>query len=176
MIRYDGLAFVPDTIIYGKCRLAQLKDFVAFKKLPRAKPRISAAGDNPNQATGSSDQQKTANTQTDRAQTSTTPKPSTSSSSKRQPPKNNEEITRQSLNRKALGPQRKFKTTTTTETKKPQPTRQKLSFIKTQNLPVAKEKAVQRKYHVECETTISLSSDDSDLHRHRESQQPNEWT
>ena len=31
VIRHDGLAFVPDPSIYGNCRPAQLKDFVAYK-------------------------------------------------------------------------------------------------------------------------------------------------
>ena len=44
VLKHDGLAFVPDPRVYGNCRPAQLKDFVAYKHLPRAKPRISAAG------------------------------------------------------------------------------------------------------------------------------------
>ena len=40
VIRHDGLAFIPDPRVYGKCRPAALKDFVAYKHLPRAKPRI----------------------------------------------------------------------------------------------------------------------------------------
>ena len=42
VIRHDGLAFVPDPRVYGKCRPAALKDFVAYKHLPRAKPRVLA--------------------------------------------------------------------------------------------------------------------------------------
>ena len=53
VIRHDGLAFVPDPRIYGKCRPAQLKNYVAYKHLPRAKPRISAAGVDPTKPTGS---------------------------------------------------------------------------------------------------------------------------
>ena len=42
VIRHDGLAFVPDPRVYGKCRPAALKYFVAYKHLPRAKPRVLA--------------------------------------------------------------------------------------------------------------------------------------
>ena len=42
VIRHDGLAFMPDPRVYGKCRPAALKDFVAYKHLPRAKPRVLA--------------------------------------------------------------------------------------------------------------------------------------
>ena len=47
--KYDGLAFVPDPRVFGKCRPVQLNDFVADKPLPRAKPCVSAAGDNKKQ-------------------------------------------------------------------------------------------------------------------------------
>ena len=54
VIKHDGLAFVPVPRIYGKCRPAQLKNYVAYKHLPRAKPRISAAEVDPIKPTGSS--------------------------------------------------------------------------------------------------------------------------
>ena len=41
VVRHDGLAFIPDPRVYGKCRPAAQKDFVAYKHLPRAKPRVS---------------------------------------------------------------------------------------------------------------------------------------
>ena len=53
VIRHDGLAFVPDPRVYGKCRPAQLKDFVAYKHLPRAKSRILDKDINQNEPTGS---------------------------------------------------------------------------------------------------------------------------
>ena len=77
VIRHDGLAFVPNPRIYGKCRPAQLKDFVAYKHLPRAKPRISAAGTQHSKPTA--------------------PKV------RKQAPKNIEELIRQTMNRKSLG-------------------------------------------------------------------------
>ena len=38
VIRHDGLDLIPDQRVYGNCRPAALKDFVAYKHLPRAKP------------------------------------------------------------------------------------------------------------------------------------------
>ena len=54
VIRHDGIAFVPDPRVYGKCRPAALRDFVAYNHLPRAKPRVSVKSpkqDKPKQAT-----------------------------------------------------------------------------------------------------------------------------
>ena len=118
----DGLAFVPFPRVYEKCRPTQLKDSVAYKPLSREKPRTSDAGDKrKRQTTGSSNQQTTRKkTVTTSAPAITSAKPSTSTSPKRLPPKNIQKVIRQSLNRKALGPQRIFKPITW-KSKKGQP-------------------------------------------------------
>ena len=40
VFRHDGLAFVPDPRVYGKCRPVVPKGFAAYKHLPRAKPLL----------------------------------------------------------------------------------------------------------------------------------------
>ena len=91
VIRHDGLAFIPDPRVYGKCRPAALKDFVAYKHLPRAKPRILGK-----------------NTPSTGAQGGTAEKSATSP--RKPPPKSTQEIIQQTLNRRALGPQKLLST------------------------------------------------------------------
>ena len=90
VIRHDGLAFIPHPRVYGRCRPAALKDFVAYKHLPRAKPHVSGKKTPINEAQGG----KTAKAVT---------------SAKRPPPKTTQEIIQQTLNRRALGPQKLLK-------------------------------------------------------------------
>ena len=90
VIRHNGLAFVPDPRVYGKCRPAALKDFIAYKLLPRVKHRVSVKSpkqDKPKQAT---------NQMVPEIQ-------KTKVSPKKPPPKNLEQILSQSRNRRVLG-------------------------------------------------------------------------
>ena len=82
VIRHDVLAFVPDPRIYGKNRPAQLKDFVAYKHLPRDKPRILAAGAQHSKPTGPKVKK-----QAPKEQHNTAEKSSTSASPKKSHPK-----------------------------------------------------------------------------------------
>ena len=96
VIRHDGLAFVPDPRVYGKSRPAALKDFVAYKHLPRAKPRVLAKSpklDRVKQTTKQGEQNRT----------------KSQVSPKKPPPKNLEQILSQSKNRRALGHDGLFK-------------------------------------------------------------------
>ena len=144
VVRHDDLAFIPDPRVYGKCRPAALKDFVAYMHLPRAKPRVSG--------------EKT-----------TKPTPATEDtqgtiSPKRSPPKTTQDVLKQTLNRKALGPQ-KLLSTFNVKSKLAQRTKQ----TKTPKLqqrpkpagmsPQKKPKIYLSKVQFECDTSISLSSD-----------------
>ena len=160
VIRHDGLAFVPDPRVYGKLRSAQLKDFVAYKHLPRAKPCVSAARVDSTKPTGSSGQLSL-------PAEKVTLKPSTSVSPKRNPPKNIEQIIRQIINRKALGPQRIHETAPATLKKQPQTTTQISSTSINLKSPSRRgngspQKVPRDNTHIEfeCDTSISLSSDD----------------
>ena len=96
VIRHDGLAFVPDPRVYGKCRRAALKDFVAYKHLPGAKPRVLAKSPKLDRAKQINKQgvQDTGKFQT---------------SPKKPPPKNLEQLLSQSRNRRVLGHDGLFK-------------------------------------------------------------------
>ena len=143
VVRHDGLAFIPDPRVYGKCRPAALKDFVAYKHLPRAKPRVSG--------------EKT-----------TKPLPATQGtiSPKRSPPKTIQDVLKQTLNRKALGPQKLF-STFNNKTKFAQRAKQQTKISKPQQRPKPSGKMSPQKrpkvdlskVQFECDTSISLSSD-----------------
>ena len=161
VIRHDGLAFVPDPRVYGKCRPTQLKDFVAYKHLPRAKPRISDKEVKQTKPTGSKIQKQTPKVPENPARKSSTP-----TSPKRKPPKNIEELIRQTTNRRTLGQQLIHKTTPTTS--KSQSLRNPSTATKNLKSPSRKgkgspEKARRDNKHIEfeCDTSISISSDDS---------------
>ena len=161
VIRHDGLVFVPDPRVYGKCRPAQLKKFVAYKHLPRAKTRISDKEVKQTKPTGSKIQKQTPKGPENPAGKSSTP-----TSPKRKPPKNIEELIRQTTNRRTLGQQRIHKTTPTTS--KSQPLRNPPTATKILKSPSRKgkgspEKARRDNKHIEfeCYTSISISSDDS---------------
>ena len=161
VIRHDGLAFVPDPRVYDKCGPAQLKDFVAYNYLPRSKPRISDKEVKQTKPTGSKIQKQTPKGPENPAGKSSTP-----TSPKRKPPKNIEELIRQITNRRTLGQQRIHKTTPTTS--KSQPLRNPPTATKNLKSPSRKrkgsaEKARRDNKHreFECDTSISISSDDS---------------
>ena len=40
VIRHDGLALIPDPRVYGKCRPAAPKDFVAYKHFKRQQSKM----------------------------------------------------------------------------------------------------------------------------------------
>ena len=146
VIRHDGLALIPDPRVYGKCRPAALKDFVAYKHLPRAKPHVSG--------------KKTPNNETQGEKAVT--------SQKRPPPKTTQEIIEQTLNRRALGPQKLLKPVTAKGKLNARDRRNK-SETSTQRLPKTipqgkmspkkKSKVDLTKIQFECDTSISLSSD-----------------
>ena len=138
--------FIPDSMVYGKCRPAGLKDFVAYTHLPRAKPRVSG--------------KKTTNQHT-------TTEVKTTTSPKRSPPKTIQDIIQQSLNQKALGPKKLF-SAFNSKPKLPQCTKQLNKDPKTQRQqqtkpsgkmsPKKKPKLDLTKIQFECDTSISLSS------------------
>ena len=170
VIRHDGLAFVPDPRVYGKCRPAQLKDFVAYKHLPRAKSRILDKETKPCEPTGSNIPKKKSMEQGNPAGNTSTP-----TSPKRKPPKNVEELIRQTTNRRKLGHDRIHRTNPTTSKA---PTR-KIQTATTSNLksPSRKGKGSPNKMRKEenktiefdCDTSISISSDDSIIQDLRQS-------
>ena len=95
-------------------------------------------------------------------------KSSTSVSPKRKPAENLEEIIRQTMNRKALGPQRIHEATLATLKRQPQTTKQKPTAIKNLKSPSrigkgSPEKVRRDNTHIEfeCDTSISISSHDS---------------
>ena len=145
VVRHDGLAFIPDPRVYGKCRPAALKDFVTYKHLPHAKPRVSG--------------EKTTKPTPATADTQGTISP------KRSPPKTTQDVLKQTLNRKALGPQKLLSTfnnksklaqrTKQTKTSKPQQRPKPAGKMSPQKKP----KNDLSKYQFECDTSISLSSD-----------------
>ena len=146
VVRHDGVAFIPDPRVYGKCRPAALKDYVAYKHLPRAKPRVSG--------------EKTTKPLPATADTQGTISP------KRSPPKTIQDVLQQTLNRKALGPQKLF-STFNNKSKLAQHAKQQTKISKPQQRPKPSEKmSPQKKPKVdlskvqfECDTSISLSSD-----------------
>ena len=86
VIRHDVLAFVPDPRVYGKFRPAALKDFVAYKHLPRAKPRVVAKSPKLERAKQINKQEKQ-----EQSKSQTSPKKS-QTSPKKPPPENLEQI------------------------------------------------------------------------------------
>ena len=161
VIRHDGLAFVPDPRVYGKCRPAQLKDFVAYKHLPRAKPRISDKEAKQTKPTGSK-----ITKQTSKGPENPAGKTSTPTSPKRKPPKNIEELIRQTTNRRTLGQDRIHRTIPTTSKNpslKNPPTTAKNHRSASRKGKGSPEKVRRDNKHIEfeCDTSISISSDDS---------------
>ena len=163
VIRHDGLAFVPDPRVYGKCRPAQLKDFVAYKHLPRAKPRISDTRVKQTKPIGSKILK-----QTPKEQQNTAEKSSISVSPKRKPLKNIEELIRRTMNRKVLGQHRIHKATPATLKRQPPVPKNPPTATKSLKSPSRKGKGSPEKLrrdntHIEfeCDTSISISSDDS---------------
>ena len=149
VIRHDGLAFIPDPRVYGKNRPAALKDFVAYKHLPRAKPHVSGKKTPINEAQGG----KTAKLAT---------------SPKRPPPKTTQEIIQQKLNRRALGPKKLLRPFTTKskinareKRDKSEPSTQRIhtTIPQGKGSPKKKSKVDLTKIQFECDTSISLSSD-----------------
>ena len=154
VIRHDGLAFVPDPRVYGKCRPAALKDFVAYKFLPRAKLRVLAKSPKLDRAKQTSKQgvQDTTKSQT---------------SPKKPPPKNLEQLLSQSRNRRALGHDGLFKrihnktraTSANPDTAvMPKPTGKQNPLSK-----LKKSRLDNADIEFECDTSISLS--DTELTR-----------
>ena len=161
VIRHDGLAFIPDPRVYGKCRPAALKDFVAYKHLPRAKPRIL--------------EKKTPSTGAQGGASNNSAK-----SPRKPPPKSTQEILQQTLNRRALGPQKLLATFTPTQ----QGNARDRSKSLTQRLPAKavphrtvspkkKARVDSATIQFDCDTSISLSSDNELDHKSPSpSQQP----
>ena len=121
VIRHDGLAFVPDPRVYGKCRPAALKNFVSYKHLPRAKPRVSVLKIKTNARHCESAQHGHASSKTTSTKIDlTNPKKTTNqtlpevqkkkTSPKKPQLKYLEQIITRSLNRRNLGPEKLFKT------------------------------------------------------------------
>ena len=170
VIRHDGLAFVPDPRVYGKCRPAQLKDFVAYKHLPRAKSLILGKDTKQCEPTGSKIPKKKSMEQGNPAGNTSTP-----TSPKRKPPKNVEELIRQTTNRRKLGHDRIHRTNPTTSKA---PTR-KIQTATTKNLkspsrkgkgsPNKMRKEENKNIEFDCDTSISISSDDSIIQDLRQS-------
>ena len=161
VIRHDGLAFVPDPRVYGKCRPAALKDFVAYKHLPRAKPRVLAKNPKLERAKQINKQDKQ-----EQSKSQTSPKKS-QTSPKKPPPKNVEQILSQSRNRRALGHDGLFKkihdkTRATSANQatsaNPEPTGKQNPLNK-----LKKSRIENADIDIECDTSISLS--DTDLTR-----------
>ena len=161
VIRHDGLAFVPDPRVYGKCRPAVLKDFVAYKHLPQAKPRVLAKSPKLERANKTNKQEKQ-----EQGKSQTSPKkPQTSP--KKPPPKNLEQMLSHSRNRRALGQDSLFKRIhdKTRATSANQTTPADPEPISKQN-PLNKLKMSRLEnadIKFECDTSISLS--DTDLAR-----------
>ena len=154
VIRHDGLAFVPDPRVYGKCRPAALKDFVAYKHLHRAKPRVLAKSPKLERA-----RQINKQGVQDTGKSKTSPK--------KPPPKNLEQILSQSKNRRALGHDGLFKrihdkTRATSANQAtpvtPEPTGKHNPLNK-----LKKSRLENADIEFECDTSISLS--DTDLAR-----------
>ena len=152
--RHDGLAFVPDPRVYGKCRPAALKDFVAYKHLPQAKPRVLAKSPNLDRA-----KQTTKQGVQDTEKSQTSPK--------KPPPNNLEQLFSQSRNRRALGHDGLFKrvhnkTRATSANQDtvviPKPTGKQNPLSK-----LKKSRLENADIEFECDTSISLS--DTDLTR-----------
>ena len=169
VIRHDGLAFVPDPRVYGKCRPAQLKDFLAYKHLPRAKSRILDKEAKQSEPTGSKIPKKKSVEPGNPAGNSSTP-----TSPKQKPPKNVAELIRQTTNRRKLGHDRIHGLIPTTSRA---PT-VKVPTTTTKNLksPSRKGKGSPNKVRKEtkniefdCDTSISISSDDSLIQDMRQS-------
>ena len=119
VIKHDGLAFVPDPRVYGKCRPAALKDFVAYKHLSRAKPRVSVTkaksadvvGPVKTAQTSSKKQSSNFNpTGTKRKTVAVPGKDKKKTSPNKPPPKILEQIISQTLNRRTLGHNELFNT------------------------------------------------------------------
>ena len=161
VIRHDGLAFVPDPRVYGKCRPAAPKDFVAYKHLPRAKPRVLAKSPKLERAKQINKQDKQ-----EQSKSQTSPKKS-QTSPKKPPPKNVQQILSQSRNRRALGHDGLFKriddkTRATSANQatsaNPEPTGKQNPLNK-----LKKSRIENADIEFECDTSISLS--DTDLAR-----------
>ena len=145
---------MPDPRVYGKCRPAALKNFVAYKHLPRAKPRVSVKRprlDKAKQATKkwyqTLERQRSAR--------------------KKTPPQNLEQLLSQSQNRRALGHDGLFKRSNTKtratsdnqdKSAKPKPTGKQNPVSK-----LKKSRLENADIEFECDTSISLS--DTDLIR-----------
>ena len=155
--------------MYGKCRPAQLKNFVAYKHLPRAKTRILDKEAKQSEPTGSKIPKKKSvepGNPAGNTSTRTSPKP--------KPPKNVEELIRQTTNRRKLGHDRIHRTIPTTSKA---PTG-KIQTTSTKNLksPSRKGKGSPNKVRKEnkniefdCDTSISILSDDSIIQDLRQS-------
>ena len=173
VIRHDGLAFVPDPRVYGKCRPAQLKDFVAYKHLPRAKSRILDKDINQNVPTGSKVPKKTTVDHGNRGGKNSS---ATTSPKRKPPPKNVEELIRQTTSRRKLGHDRLHKIipptakASTTQTQS-STTNLKSPSRKGQGSPSKIRKEANKNIEFECDTSVSLSSDDSIIQELKQSPQ-----
>ena len=155
--------------MYGKCRPAQLKVFVAYKHLPRAKSRILEKEAKQSEPTGSKIPKKKSVEPGSPAGNTSTP-----TSPKRKPPKNVEELIRQTTNRRKLGHDRIHRTIPTTSkapTVKIQTTTTKILKSPSRKGKGSPNKVREENKNIEfdCDTSISISSDDSIIQDMRQS-------
>ena len=117
VIRHNGLAFVLDPRVYAKCRPEALKDFVAYKYLPRAKPRVSVTMNKPIDVAGPKNPEQTSskaqttnvNPNGTKRKTITVPgKGKKKTSPKKPPPKNLEQILTQTSHHMVLRHEKLF--------------------------------------------------------------------
>ena len=143
VVRHDGLAFIPDPRLYGKSRPAALNDFVAYKHLPRANPRVSG--------------KKTTKPLSATEDTQVTIKP------KRSPPKTIQDVLQQPLNRKTWDhkscsvPSTTNRSSHHAQSKNPKP--QQRTKPSGKMSPQKKPKIDLSNFQFECDTSISLSTD-----------------
>ena len=173
VIRHDGLAFVPGPRVYGKLRPAALKDFVANKHLPRAKPRVSVVRNKTNRGQCESAQQRHASSKTTstnidlinpkQTTNQTVPEVRKKTSPKKPPPKNLEQILTQSLSRRALGPEKLFEIANPKikhTAKKDDTKKTYLQYKPIGNRsPMKNSKLPNGDIQFECDTSISLAFD-----------------